>query len=394
MALLACKPAITVKAQVNAKYTYTSDANTENGAERISLYLPLLKDKKVAILSNHTSMVGNTHLVDTLISLKVNVVKVFAPEHGFRGIADAGQKIITSTDEKTGLPIISLYGKNKKPTPEQLADIDIVLFDIQDVGARFYTYISTMTYVMEACAENKKQMIVLDRPNPNGHYVDGPVLQKDYTSFVGMHSVPIAHGMTVGEYAQMVNGEKWLANGAQCDLKVITVNNYNHKTLYTVPIPPSPNLKTMEAIYLYPTTCLFEGTVLSIGRGTDNPFTMAGHPDYKNYTFSFVPRSVSGATDPVHKDKTCYGIDFTDKQWGGNQPFEYIHIDLIREMFIHYPSKDAFFTSFFTKLVGNPTVQQEIMKGNDSDKVRASWKKEVDDFKLIRKKYLLYTDFE
>lgn len=392
--LLSCKQPASLKAQTNVKYTYTNDDNTINGAEQIDQYIQLLKGKKVAIVANHTSVLGKTHLVDTLLSINVNVVKVFAPEHGFRGIADAGEKVTTSIDEKTGLPIISLYGKNKKPTADQLADIDIILFDIQDVGARFYTYISTMTYVMEACAENKKQMIVLDRPNPNGHYVDGPVLQKDYTSFVGMHPVPIVHGMTVGEYAQMVNGEKWLTNGVQCDLKVITVKNYDHLSLYTVPIAPSPNLKTMEAIYLYPTTCLFEGTVLSIGRGTDDPFTMAGHPDYTNYTFNFTPRSMPGAKEPKFKDKKCFGINFTDANWGGDKPLEYIRIDLIRELLKSYPTKDAFFTNFFDQLVGNSIVKQDLLKGNDSDKVRATWEAEVKNFKLIRKKYLLYKDFE
>lgn len=393
--LLSCKPgAGQVKAQSSNGYKYTTDDNTNNGAERLNEYLPLLQNKKIGIVANHTSMVGKTHLVDTLISLKINVVKVFAPEHGFRGIADAGEKVNTGIDEKTGLPCVSLYGKNKKPTAEQLADMDIVLFDIQDVGARFYTYISTMTYVMEACAENKKQVIVLDRPNPNGHYVDGPVNTK-LGSFVGMHAVPIVHGMTVGEYAQMVNGEKWLANGVQCDLKVITTENYDHKTLYIVPIPPSPNLKTQESIYLYPTTCLFEGTELSVGRGTEDPFTMIGHPDYTAYTYYFIPVSRPGAKNPKFIGQKCYGINFvTDSKWGEPEAHHRIEIKFLLEMYRSFPHKDKFFTSFFDQLVGNSNVKQMIIDGKSEVEIQNLWKKEVQDFKVIRKKYLLYPDFE
>jgi uncharacterized protein YbbC (DUF1343 family) len=395
LGLLACNPAAIVQGQSTSTHVFTNDASTINGAERTEEYLPLLKNKKVAIVANHTSMVENTHLVDMLLSLKVNIVQVFAPEHGFRGIADAGEKVTTSTDEKTGLPIVSLYGKNKKPTADQLKDVDIVLFDIQDVGARFYTYISTMTYVMEACAENKKKLIVLDRPNPNGHYVDGPVLNSTLKSFVGMHPVPIVHGMTVGEYAQMVNGEKWLTNGVECDLQVVTVKNYDHLTFYTVPIAPSPNLKTMEAIYLYPTTCLFEGTDLSVGRGTEDPFTVVGHPDYKAYTFNFTPKSMPGAKSPKFMDKKCFGINFaTDTKYGDKDPLTFIHIIYLVEMYRQFPNKENFFTSFFDQLVGNTNIKQMIIDGKSETTIQSSWKKEVDDFKLIRKKYLLYTDFE
>jgi uncharacterized protein YbbC (DUF1343 family) len=393
--LIGCKPAaIQIQAQSSSSYKFSNDDNTNNGAERLKEYLPLLQNKRVGIVANHTSMVGKTHLVDTLISLKINVVKVFAPEHGFRGMADAGEKVNTGIDEKTGLPCVSLYGKNKKPTAEQLADLDIVVFDIQDVGARFYTYISTMTYVMEACAENKKQMVVLDRPNPNGHYVDGPVNTK-LGGFVNMHAVPIVHGMTVGEYAKMVNGEKWLANGVQCDLKVIAVENYDHNTLYTVPIPPSPNLKTQESIYLYPTTCLFEGTDLSVGRGTDHPFEWIGHPDFRYGHFNFTPKSMPGAKNPKFMDQECHGIDFTnDDKFGEHAPLKSIKMLYIYVMYKFFDNKEKFFTSFFDQLAGNTKVKQMLIAGNNENEIQDSWKKEVQDFKVIRKKYLLYPDFE
>jgi len=391
LGLIACQPAVSATAQ--KPFKYSTDETTLNGAENLDAYIPLIKDKKVAIVANHTSMLGKTHLVDTLVSLKINIIGVFAPEHGFRGMEDAGAKINSTTDEKTGLPIVSLYGKNKKPTVEQLSDVDVVLFDIQDVGARFYTYISTMSYVMEACAENKKKVIVLDRPNPNGHYVDGPVMKKELTSFVGMHPVPVIHGMTVGEYAQMVNGEKWLLNGVQCDLTVIPVKNYDHHTLYTVPIAPSPNLKTQEAIWLYPTTCLFEGTELSVGRGTDNPFTMAGHPNITIKNYSFTPVSMPGSKDPKLKDQKCYGINFaTDSKWGHKDALKHLDIIFIMELYTHYPDKTKFFISFFDKLIGNTTVRQMILDRKGESEIRDSWKKEVEDFKVIRKKYLLYED--
>ncbi len=392
--LLSCKPPQSVMAQTTEKYTHTHDSSTVNGAERLNNYLPEIRGRKVAIVANHTSMVGNTHLVDTLLALNIQIVKVFAPEHGFRGIADAGEKVNTAIDEKTQLPIISLYGKNKKPTADQLKDVDVILFDIQDVGARFYTYISTMTYVMEAAAENGQQVIILDRPNPNGHYVDGPVLRSELKSFVGMHSVPIVHGMTVGEYAQMVNGEKWLANGIQCKLKVIPVEKYDHLTLYEVPIPPSPNLKTMSAIYFYPTTCLFEGTILSVGRGTDDPFTMAGHPEYRTYSYHFTPVSMPGAKEPKFKNEICYGINFSNERIGDNEIISQLKIEWITEMYNSFENKDVFFTDFFHQLAGNSSIKTEIINGTDASKIKASWKKEVDEFKKIRKKYLLYKDFE
>jgi uncharacterized protein YbbC (DUF1343 family) len=273
------------------------------GAQNLKSYIGLLKDKKIALVVNQTSTIGNTHLVDSLVKLKVNIVKIFGPEHGFRGTADAGEHIENGKDPKTGIPVISLYGDNKKPTPSQLADIDLVIFDIQDVGARFYTYISTLHYLMEACGENNKKVLILDRPNPNGHYVDGPVLQNGFESFVGMDKIPVVHGMTIAEYALMLNGEKWLKNGVPCELEIVKCQNYTHQTPYSPPIPPSPNLKDLSAIYLYPSLCFFEGTPISVGRGTDFPFKVFGHPTFEKYSFSFVPTPKVGATSPLLSGK-------------------------------------------------------------------------------------------
>lgn len=394
LTVISCQGPMVITCQSDAGYTITNEQNTLNGAERYDEYLPLLKDKKVALVANHTSMIDSIHLVDELISRKVKLVKVFAPEHGFRGIADAGKKINTETDLKTGLPIISLYGKNKKPSPEQLSDVDVVLFDIQDVGVRFYTYISTMTYVMEACAENGKQLIILDRPNPNGHYVDGPVLQNDFKSFVGMHPVPIVHGMTVGEYAEMVNGEKWLPNGIQCRLQVVTVKDYTHKTLYQVPIAPSPNLKTMVAIYCYPTTCLFEGTALSVGRGTDDPFTMVGHPSLKGMEFIFIPKSMPGAKEPKFENQTCYGINFRTKIDASTIPPTRIYIEWLVNIYDKFDDKEHFFNDFFKLLAGNNSLANSIKNKTEASVIQNGWQHEVEGFKKIRKKYLLYPDFE
>ncbi|HEY8399691.1 MAG TPA: DUF1343 domain-containing protein, partial [Cytophagaceae bacterium] len=280
------------------------------GAEQLEQYLSLLKNKNVALVVNQTSVVGKTHLVDTLLSLGIKVRKIFSPEHGFRGDADAGERVNNEIDAKTGLPIVSLYGNNKKPNKESLKDVDIVIFDIQDVGVRFFTYISTMHYIMEACAENNKKVLILDRPNPNGHYVDGPVLDLKHKSFVGMHPIPIVHGLTVGELAMMINGEKWLDSGRTCDLQVIKVKNYDHKKRYSLPVKPSPNLPNDLSIQLYPHLCLFEGTTLSVGRGTEFPFQVVGHPNKAYGTFQFTPKSIPGmAKSPLHENKVCYGID-------------------------------------------------------------------------------------
>ena len=363
------------------------------GAERIGKYLELLNDKRIAIVANQTSTIGKTHLVDSLLGLGVNIIKVFGPEHGFRGDAGAGEKIKDNTDIKTGLPVISLYGKHRKPTPDDLKDIDIVVFDIQDVGVRFYTYISTMTYVMEACAENDIEFLVLDRPNPHGSYVDGPVLEPDYSSFVGMHQVPVVHGMTVGEYAQMVNGEGWLENGAKCNLKVIKVQNYTHNSYYKLPIPPSPNLPNMNAIELYPSLCFFEGTIISVGRGTNLPFQVIGHPDFQEGDYSFSPVDISGvAMNPKYEGKVCKGFDLSG--YADTIVFEK-RLDLrwLIQMYKYFQGKDDFFISFFDKLAGTDKLRKQIIAGLTENEIRENWKPQLEDFKTIRKKYLLYPDF-
>ena len=353
------------------------------GAERTNIYLPLLKNKKIAVVGNQTSMIANTHLVDSLLSLKVNVVKVFSPEHGFRGKADAGAKIEDETDEKTGLPIISLYGKNKKPTVEQLKGIELLLFDIQDVGARFYTYISTLHYVMEAAAENNIKVIVLDRPNPNGHYIDGPIREKGFESFVGMHPIPIVHAMTIGEYAQMINGEKWIAR--QCDLTVIEMENYTHDMSYDLPIKPSPNLPNSRSINLYPSLCLFEGTNVSLGRGTEYPFQHFGAP-YLKSNYSFTPKSGEGSKSPPHENKKCYG---TDLRFQDNY-LEEINLNWLIESYNNCPEKEKFFNSFFDKLAGTDKLRLQIIEGKTVKEIKESWQEDLDNFKVIRKKYLLY----
>ncbi len=353
------------------------------GAERTNIYLPLLKNKKIAVVGNQTSMIANTHLVDSLLSLKVNVVKVFSPEHGFRGKADAGAKIEDETDEKTGLPIISLYGKNKKPTTEQLKGIELLLFDIQDVGARFYTYISTLHYVMEAAAENNIKVIVLDRPNPNGHYIDGPIREKGFESFVGMHPIPIVHAMTIGEYAQMINGEKWIAR--QCDLTVIEMENYTHDMSYDLPIKPSPNLPNSRSINLYPSLCLFEGTNVSLGRGTEYPFQHFGAP-YLKSNYSFTPKSGEGSKSPPHENKKCYG---TDLRFQDNY-LEEINLNWLIESYNNCPEKEKFFNSFFDKLAGTDKLRLQIIEGKTVKEIKESWQEGLNSFKQKRREYLIY----
>ncbi len=373
--------------------TETAKESKENivvGAERMNLYVPLLKDKKVAIVGNQTSQVNGTHLVDTLLRLGISVTKILTPEHGFRGTADAGAHIAHGVDNVTGLPLVSLYGSNKKPTVEDLRGIDIVVFDIQDVGARFYTYISTMHYVMEACAEQYIPMIVLDRPNPNGFYVDGPILQMENKSFVGMHPVPIVHGMTIGEYASMINGERWLENGVQCKLFVVECEGYDHSKRYELPVAPSPNLSTMQAIYLYPTLCLFEGTDMSCGRGTDFPFQVIGSPSFADTTFSFVPRSKEGASKPKFVNETCYGRDYRDVD---AQKEGCLNIQIWKDIYANYSGQKPFFNSFFTKLAGTKDLQKSIESDESAEKIRAGWQDGLKKFTEMRQKYLLYKDF-
>ncbi|MDL2308916.1 DUF1343 domain-containing protein [Bacteroidales bacterium OttesenSCG-928-B11] len=367
------------------------------GAERFDVYLPLLQDKRVGICGNFTSRVGSTHLVDTLLAKKVNLVKIFCPEHGFRGEAEAGAHIASSKDEKTGLPIVSLYGNNKKPKAEQISDLDVIIFDIQDVGCRFYTYISTLHYVMESAAENGVEVIVFDRPNPNGYFVDGPVLEMKYHSFVGMHPIPVVHGMTIGEYAKMINGEGWLANKTTCKLTVIAMENYTHNSRYSLPYPPSPNLQTDEAIYLYPSLCLFEGTPVSVGRGTTKPFQVFGHPLLTAGDFYFTPNPIKGvAENPPQKGKKCRGYDLTNEALNNLNGSNSFSIKYIITAYQHFPKSETFFTNkeFFDKLAGKSTLRQQIVDGLSEEQIRDSWKPELEAFKKMRKQYLLYADFE
>lgn len=372
----------------------TTSTDLLPGAYRTEMYFPLLTGKQIAVVANHTSLIGDQHLVDSLLKSGFKVVKIFTPEHGFRGVADAGEKIRDDVDPITGLPVVSLYSNKKKPTPEDLRNVDIVIFDLQDVGARFYTYISTMTYVMEACAENDIPMIVLDRPNPNGYYVDGPVLQAGFESFVGLHPVPVVHGMTVGEYALMVNGEGWLKNGKQCQLTIIPVKNYTHKDIYQITVSPSPNLPTPQAVYLYPSLCFFEGTVVSVGRGTDKPFQIIGHPSFSRGTITFTPQSKPGASNPPHRNTLCYGIDLTDYALRQKENPPQINLSWLIEFYHDLKDQTRFFNNYFDKLAGNSDLRKQIEAGMSEEEIRQSWQNDLKKFKVIRKKYLLYPDFE
>ena len=359
------------------------------GIDQMKLFIDSIKGKRIAVVSNQSSFVDRIHLVDTLLSLKINVVKVFCPEHGFRGDLDAGEKVVNSIDAKTGVPLVSLYGSNKKPSPAQLKDIDIVIFDIQDVGVRFYTFLSTLHYVMEACAENQKKLLVLDRPNPNAHYIDGPILEPACSSFVGLHPVPIVYGMTIGEYANMINGEGWLKEKIKCDLAVIPCKNYSHNIEYVLPIAPSPNLRTSRAISLYPSLCLFEATTVSVGRGTDQPFEIYGHPKFPSTTFSFIPEVKSGAKKPLHQGLKCNGFSLS---LGDDVRTNEINLDYLinaRDILIDsfvFIDQDV----FFNNLAGTPSLKEQLYKGWSAAQIRETWKPGLDAFKLIRKKYLLY----
>jgi len=358
----------------------------QTGADNTAAYLPLLKNKKIGIVTNQTGILSNkTHIVDFLLEQKINLQKIFAPEHGFRGTADAGEHVIDGKDTKTGLPIISLYGDNKKPKPEQLAGLDVLIFDLQDVGARFYTYISSLHYIMEACAENNVELIVLDRPNPNGGIVDGPILEKEFTSFVGMHPIPLLHGMTIGEYAKMINGEKWLKNEVKCKLIVIPCLNYKHDMFYSLPIKPSPNLPNDQAINLYASLCLFEGTNVSVGRGTEKQFQIYGSPYLPGSDFSFTPIPNFGAKEPMHKNQLCYGEDLT-KEPKVNK----LELKWIIKAYNETTDKTKFFNPFYTKLAGTKKLQQQIEAGISESEIRKSWEKGLNDFKEMRKKYLIY----
>jgi uncharacterized protein YbbC (DUF1343 family) len=380
-----------VLTKLDAQISYNITATV--GAERFDVYLKDLQGKRVGIVANQTSLVRGKHLVDLLLEKEVDIKKVFAPEHGFRGAGDAGEHIKNDVDEKTGLPIISLYGNNKKPTKEQVQDLDVIIFDIQDVGVRFYTYISTMHYVMESCQENDIKLIVLDRPNPNGFYVDGPVLNKKFKSFVGLHPVPLVHGMTVGEYAKMINGEGWLNKKKKVDLKVVKCLGYTHSDFYRFPIKPSPNLPNMSSVFLYPSLGLFEGTVVSVGRGTKKPFQMIGHPDYAVRAFSFTPESTPGAKNPPHLGKECFGHDLAELGESFAPTLKRINLGWLIEMYNNSINKDSFFNNFFNNLAGNDELKEQIIKGMSEDDIRKTWQADLNKFMEIRAKYLLYKDF-
>lgn len=367
-------------------YNEQKESLLKTGADNFDIYLPLLKDKKVGIVTNQSGiLITKTHLVDFLLSKSIAIQKIFAPEHGFRGTADAGELIKDGKDAKTNLSIISLYGNNKKPKPEQLEGIDVMIFDLQDVGARFYTYISSLHYVMEACAENDIQLILLDRPNPNGGIIDGPILEKENTSFVGMHEIPVLHGMTIGEYAQMINGEKWLKNDLKCNLKVIPCLNYERTMEYNLPVKPSPNLPNAQSINLYASLCFFEGTNVSVGRGTEKQFQIYGSPFLPKSNFSFSPKPNEGAKDPIYNGKVCYGEDLS-KIKKVNQ----LELKWLLKAYNTTSDKSKFFNSFFIKLAGTKKLQEQIEAGFSEAEIRKSWKKGLNGFKEMRKEYLIY----
>lgn len=365
------------------------------GADQPGLYVPILRGKNVGLVVNHSSRVGDSHLLDTLLALDIQVKKIFSPEHGFRGDVADGAVIKDGKDPRTGLPVISLYGRNKKPTVDQLADLDILVFDIQDVGVRFYTYLSTLHYVMESAAENGKMVLVLDRPNPNGYYIDGPVLEPEHSSFIGLHPVPVVYGMTIGEYAQMINGESWLAEGIQCVLKVIPLMNYMRSNAYSLPVRPSPNLPTPASVLLYPSLAFFEGTTVSVGRGTDQPFQCFGHPSYSQDSFAFTPRSVQSSTNPPWEGKLCKGADLSGLGFHEIADWKRLNLSFLWEMYRNIPPTERFFREdgYFEKLAGTRKLREALENGIREDDLRKSWIPEHDNFRKIRSEYLLYPDF-
>jgi len=374
---------------------YAQQDKLQVGADQTDQYIPFLSHKRIAVVANHSSTIGSVHLVDSLMSLKLKVKRIFCPEHGLRGEGDAGEIIKNQVDLKTNLPVISLYGTRKKPSAKDLKGIDVIIFDMQDVGVRFYTYISTMHYVMEACAEQGITLIILDRPNPNGFYVDGPVLDTAYHSFVGMHPVPLVHGMTIGEFALMINGEKWLKNGVQCNIKVIPCKNYDHKTMYQLPVRPSPNLPNQTAVLLYPSLGFFEGTCISVGRGTDYPFQIFGHPSLPKTGYSFIPVEKIGASkNPPYKNQECNGFDLREYSIKYFQDNPNINLEWLIFAYKMFGDKKTFFNNFFVNLSGTPELKRQIEQGLDAETISKSWRKPLKEFEKIREKYLLYPDFE
>lgn len=361
------------------------------GAQQFDKYIPKLKNKRVGIITNITGVIGNISIVDTLIKLHVNVKVIFGPEHGFRSNSEAGEKVKSNIDSKTGLPIISLYGSNKKPTKKQLKKIDVLIYDIQDVGVRFYTYISTMCYAMEACAENNKEFIVLDRPNPNGFYIDGPVLENNFKSFLGIHNVPIVYGMTCGEYAQMANSEGWLKNQVKCNLSIVNLINYDRSASYELPVKPSPNIPNSHAVILYPSLGLFEGTIISLGRGTSFPFQVVGHPKYSNTLFSFSPKASIISHEPKYLNQICFGLDLRKDIYFISHPRK-LNLIWIKKLYLDLNQFD-FFTENFNYHAGNSKLKEQIKNNVTEEEIRKSWQNDIEIFKKIRKKYLLYLDF-
>jgi uncharacterized protein YbbC (DUF1343 family) len=392
IALIACFCSAVTFGRDNLHHQYAKKITP--GADQTSLYLNYLKGKNIGMVVNQTSVIGDklTPSVDSLLKLGINIKKIFGPEHGFRGNTSNGATVNDSIDPKTGLPVISLYGKHYKPTPVDLSGINLIIFDIQDVGARFYTYLSTLQYVMEACAENHIELLILDRPNPNGFYVDGPILDTTYKSFVGMDPVPIVYGMTIAEYAQMINGEGWLKNHIQCKLKIIKVANYNHNSTYTLPVNSSPNLNTAQSVLLYPSLCLFEGTALSLGRGTYTPFEEVGHPLLKGkYAYNFTPISIPGMSeDPPQKNNVCYGINLKNYDTGIIRSSGKLNLTWLLELYNAFPDKTHFFNAYFVKLAGTDQLRKQIEAGKTEREIRESWKPALSKFKIMRRKYLLY----
>ncbi len=389
IALLSCE---------NANYSQNSAESIDTfelneiivGAERLEEYIYLVRDKKVAIVANHASTIKDVHIVDHFLSEGVDVIKVFSPEHGFRGDADAGEKVKSEIDAKTKLPIISLYGDNKKPKKEQLDNVELIVFDLQDVGVRFYTYISTLHYVIEAAAELGIPLIVLDRPNPNAHYIDGPILKEGFESFVGLHPIPVVYGLTIGELAVMINEEGWINTTKKCNLKIISCLNYNHQREYVLPISPSPNLPNQESIYLYPSLCFFEGTAISVGRGTDLPFQQIGSPDLKGeYDYYFVPKPSKGAKNPKWNGKKCYGLNLENLDAVREDK---LNLNYLIEFYNKSASRDDFFNSFFKLLAGQNDLRQAIEKGDSAMEIAKSWDREKEAYLKLRSKYLIYED--
>ena len=360
------------------------------GADQIFKYTPQLKNKQVALVANHSSLIGKTHLVDTLTSLNINIKKIFCPEHGFRGTEDAGKSISNDFDLETGIPIISLYGSHKKPTIDDLKGIDIILFDLQDVGTRFYTYISTLTYIMESCAENRIPLIVLDRPNPNGYYVDGPVLEKEFESFVGLHPVPVVYGMTIGEYSAMVKNEKWIESADSLQLKIIELLNYSHNMIVKLKTKPSPNLPNWESVYLYPSMCFFEGTNMSVGRGTNTPFQIYGQPNFENGDYTFIPQSNIGASNPKYNRVLCNGFNLTDYAHNYNSNPKSLNLSWLINSYVAMGSNNEYFNNYFNKLAGNEELKKQIIEGKTESEIKKSWQDDINKFLAIRAKYLIY----